>query len=90
MKIAVLGVGRMGLLHARLLRRTPGIDRLLVGDADPAVVVDVITRQFGGLGLGLSIVKHIVELHGGTVDAASAGEGDNFREVLPVDQPLVV
>ena len=44
------------------------------------------TRTHGGLGLGLSIVKHIVELHGGTVAANSDGEdkGATFRVELPV------
>ena len=44
------------------------------------------TREHGGLGLGLSIVKHIVELHGGTVEASSDGEGQGatFRVRLPL------
>jgi PAS domain S-box-containing protein len=44
------------------------------------------TRAHGGLGLGLAIVRHVVELHGGTVEAHSAGEGQGatFRLELPV------
>src|SRR5437763_1740232 len=42
-------------------------------------------RWFGGLGLGLAIVRHLVELHGGTVTADSEGEGQGstFRVELP-------
>jgi signal transduction histidine kinase len=44
------------------------------------------TRRHGGLGLGMAIVRHLMELHGGTVHAESAGEnqGATFTAVLPV------
>jgi CheY-like chemotaxis protein len=44
------------------------------------------TRKTGGLGLGLSIVRHIIEIHGGTVEAMSQGEnrGATFCVRLPL------
>ncbi|MEZ0264292.1 MAG: ATP-binding protein, partial [Phycisphaerae bacterium] len=46
------------------------------------------TRRHGGLGLGLSIVKHLVELHGGRVEARSEGEGKGAT--FCIELPLMV
>ncbi|BAZ16824.1 multi-sensor hybrid histidine kinase [Calothrix sp. NIES-4071] len=48
------------------------------------------TRKFGGLGLGLAIARHIVELHGGTLSADSSGEelGATFTVQLPLKQQV--
>lgn len=54
-------------------------DRFLQADSS-------MTRRQGGLGLGLSIVKNLTELHGGSVSAKSAGldQGATFRVQLPM------
>jgi signal transduction histidine kinase len=54
-------------------------DRFTQADTAP-------TRRHGGLGLGMAITRHLVELHGGTVHAVSAGEnqGTTFTVILPM------
>ena len=82
------------------LRRAGDLDHLSVSDTgmgiEPAFLQSVFdtfrqadasaTRAHGGLGLGLSIVRHLVELHAGTVIAESAGKslGATFTVQLPV------
>ena len=56
-------------------------DRFRQGDSST-------TRAYGGLGLGLGIVRHLVELHGGTVYAESEGEGKG--SVFSLMFPLII
>ena len=50
------------------------------------------TRKYGGLGLGLAIVRHVVEMHGGTVAASSPGkgQGSTFKVRFPIASPDIL
>jgi signal transduction histidine kinase len=77
--------GRIGIT----VKRTRGQVEIRIEDTGIGIPPDVLpyvfdrfrqadsttTRSYGGLGLGLAIVRQLVELHGGTVEAASAGPG---------------
>ena len=85
---------------ALTLARRGEVDEMTVSDTgigiEPAFLPNVFdsfrqadataTRAHGGLGLGLSIVRHLVEIHGGTVAACSQGrdQGATFTVRLPV------
>jgi signal transduction histidine kinase len=69
---------------------------LLIGDTGPGIPADVLDKIFApffttkarGTGLGLAVVRKVVDRHGGTVDVESVvGRGTVFRLTLPVARP---
>jgi PAS domain S-box-containing protein len=88
-----------GRVHVRMERREP-MCAVTVRDTGEGIASEFlplvferfrqqdsgITRRHGGLGLGLTIVRHLVELHGGSVSAESrgTGQGASFTVQLPL------
>ena len=77
-RVSVVDSG-IGMQHEQIARVW---ERFYQGDAS-------LTRPYGGMGLGLSIARHLVTLHGGAVGAESRGpnRGSTFWFTLPVRQP---
>jgi len=90
-----------GRVQVRLQRVNSHVE-IIVSDTGPGIAPDVLpfiferftqadsssTRAHSGLGLGLALVKHLVELHGGSVDAQSPGEGKGATFVVRL--PLTI
>jgi CheY-like chemotaxis protein len=94
-----------GDIHVSTRRVKAGVVEVVVKDTGAGIPADNlpkifnafeqgdagVTRQFGGLGLGLAISKALVELHGGTirVESDGAGKGSVFTIELPaIEEPL--
>ncbi|MGQ0763854.1 MAG: PAS domain S-box protein [Acidobacteriota bacterium] len=77
--------------------------RVVVSDTGPGIPLDFLphiferfrqadcsaTRVHGGLGLGLSIVRYLVEMHGGTIQAENRGEGQGAQFTITVPMMVV-
>ena len=100
---AVKFTPRGGRVTVRVERDEPASVRLIVEDTGQGIPAELVphvferfrqgdssnTRSHGGLGLGLAVARHVVELHGGTVEARSDGEGQGatFTVALPLADP---
>jgi PAS domain S-box-containing protein len=97
---AIKFTGRDGRVDIRLARTAPTVT-IEVRDTGEGISAEMLphiferfrqgesgrTRRHGGLGIGLALVKHLVEAHGGTVTAESPGRGGGTR--VTVTLPLI-
>lgn len=80
MRIALLGAGRIGRLHARLLRDTPGIDEVLIADADPARAAEVAAET--GVTATTAIADAIGSADATVIAAATSAHAELIRTAI--------
>src|SRR5205823_1165679 len=86
------------------IKRTPTMAEITVSDTGEGIASEFlpfvfnrfqqadssVTRKHGGLGLGLAITRHLVEMHGGTIEAESDGEGHGAKITVKLPLQAVV
>ncbi len=85
MRVALLGAGRIGKLHARLLRDTQGIDEVLIADADPARAAEVAAET--GITAAASIADAIGSADAAVIAAATSAHAELIRTAIAAGKP---
>ena len=85
MRVALLGAGRIGRLHARLLRDTPGIDEVVIADVDPARAAEVAAET--GITAATSIADTIKTSDATVIAAATSAHPELIRASLAAGKP---
>ena len=85
MRVGLLGAGRIGRLHARLLRDTPGIDEVLLADADPARATEVAAET--GITATTSIADTIATVDAVVIAAATSAHAELVRASMAAGKP---
>lgn len=85
MRVGLLGAGRIGRLHARLLSSTPGVDELVVADANPARAAEVAGET--GATTGTSIEETLATVDAVVIAAATTAHAELIRASIAAGRP---
>jgi myo-inositol 2-dehydrogenase / D-chiro-inositol 1-dehydrogenase len=85
MKVGLLGAGRIGRLHARLLTATPGVDELVIADADAARAAEVAGEV--GATAAASIDDALASVDAVVIAAATTAHAELIRASLAASRP---
>lgn len=85
MRVGLLGAGRIGRLHARLLRDTAGVDEVVIADADETRAAEVAAET--GITVGTSIADTIATADAIVVAAATSAHAELIRTSIAAGKP---